>query len=267
MPISTLNRRRKCSPCIVNVGCTPSAQPAARALTDKRGFATIAHRGPRRLHPMIISLVEKGDPNAVRLAEADAYLDQNGVLWFTAQSANMIGRLDPKTGEVKLATSPTPRSNPYGLVITSTGVPFFCEFGANKLASVDPTTMAIREYAFAARRQPATANRHHARRYHLLHRLCAGLSRTLRSADRRIQGIRFALRPLVATRDQLAWPHLVSRRASASPGAVSSRPCPGGFPFALVLEEARPSGHHFRLVATQVRDRVCYCSDRRIRAF
>ena len=65
--------------------------------------------------------------------------DQNGVLWFTVQSANMVGRLDPKTGQIRLATSPTPRSNPYGLVIDSKGVPFFCEFGANKLASLDPT--------------------------------------------------------------------------------------------------------------------------------
>ena len=73
--------------------------------------------------------------------------DQNGVLWFTVQSVNMVGRLDPKTGQIRLATSPTPRSNPYGLVINSKGVPFFCEFGANKLASLDPTTMAIQEYS------------------------------------------------------------------------------------------------------------------------
>ena len=58
----------------------------------------------------------------------------------------MIGRLDPRTGQIKLVTSPTPHSNPYGMVITSKGVPFFCEFGANKLASIDPTTMKIREY-------------------------------------------------------------------------------------------------------------------------
>ena len=73
--------------------------------------------------------------------------DQSGVLWFTVQSANMIGRLDPQTAEVKLVTSPTAKSNPYGMVITSKGTPYFCEFGSNKLASIDPETMAIREYA------------------------------------------------------------------------------------------------------------------------
>ena len=72
--------------------------------------------------------------------------DKNGILWFTVQSANMVGRLDPKTGDIKLVTSPTPKSNPYGMIINSKGVPFFDEFGANKIASIDPATMAIHEY-------------------------------------------------------------------------------------------------------------------------
>ena len=72
--------------------------------------------------------------------------DPKGTLFFTLQGANMVGRLNPKTGELKLVTSPTPRSNPYGMVVTSKGVPVYCEFGANKIASVDPDTMAIKEY-------------------------------------------------------------------------------------------------------------------------
>jgi len=39
--------------------------------------------------------------------------DQSGILWFTAQNANRVGRLDPKTGEIKLLTPPTPKSRPY----------------------------------------------------------------------------------------------------------------------------------------------------------
>ena len=72
---------------------------------------------------------------------------QSGIVWFTLQQANMIGRLDPKTGEVKLVTAPTPKSRPYGLLINSKGVPVYCAFGTNKLATVDPKTMAITEYA------------------------------------------------------------------------------------------------------------------------
>jgi len=72
--------------------------------------------------------------------------DQNGVLWFTAEESSFIGRLDPKTGEIKLQPTPTPHAVPYGIVVTAQGVPFFCEFHTNKLASIDPKSMTIREY-------------------------------------------------------------------------------------------------------------------------
>lgn len=72
----------------------------------------------------------------------------DGMLFFTAQGADMIGRLDPKApdGNVKLVTVPTPRANPYGMVINSKGIPFFAEFGSNKIARIDPVTMEIHEY-------------------------------------------------------------------------------------------------------------------------
>ncbi|MBN9546524.1 MAG: cytochrome C [Alphaproteobacteria bacterium] len=79
------------------------------------------------------------DPHTLLLAP-------NGNIYFTVQGANRVGRLDPKTGEVKLVTSPTPRSNPYGMVIDSHGAPFFVEFGSNKVARLDPDTLAIHEF-------------------------------------------------------------------------------------------------------------------------
>jgi len=42
---------------------------------------------------------------------------------------------------------PTARAVPYGIVILENNTPFFCEFGTNKLAAVDPKTMTIHEYA------------------------------------------------------------------------------------------------------------------------
>ncbi len=79
------------------------------------------------------------DPHTLLLAP-------NGNIYFTVQGANRVGRLDPRTGDVKLVTSPTPRSNPYGMVIDSHGVPFFVEFGSNKVARLDPDTLAIHEF-------------------------------------------------------------------------------------------------------------------------
>src|SRR5215475_6248712 len=64
--------------------------------------------------------------------------DQSGILWFTAQNANVMGRLDPKTGEIKIIKSLTPSSRPYGLHITSKGVPVVVLFGTNKIATIDP---------------------------------------------------------------------------------------------------------------------------------
>jgi virginiamycin B lyase len=100
-----------------------------------------------KLDPSTGKIAEYRLPSPAARDPHTPLFDQSGILWFTVQSANMIGRLDPKTAEVKLVTSPTPKSNPYGMVITSKGTPYFCEFGSNKLASIDPATMAIREYA------------------------------------------------------------------------------------------------------------------------
>jgi hypothetical protein len=72
--------------------------------------------------------------------------DKEGILWFTVQQANRIGRLDPKSGEIKLVTSPTPKSRPYGMALNSKNVVFFVEFGANNVASIDSKTMEIKEY-------------------------------------------------------------------------------------------------------------------------
>src|SRR5262249_19449134 len=72
--------------------------------------------------------------------------DRHGILWFTVQQGNFIGRLDPASGAIRLVASPTPRSRPYGMALNSGNVVFLVEFGANKVASIDATTMTIREY-------------------------------------------------------------------------------------------------------------------------
>jgi virginiamycin B lyase len=80
--------------------------------------------------------------------------DSQGVLWFTFQVANMVGRLDPRTGKIDLKNAPTPNSHPYGIAINSNGIPIFCEFATNKMASINPQTMEIKEYALPERARP-----------------------------------------------------------------------------------------------------------------
>jgi virginiamycin B lyase len=75
-----------------------------------------------------------------------AVFDANGILWFTVQGGNMVGRLDPKTGKIDLKEVPTESALPYGIQINSKGIPIFCELGTNKMASINPQTLAISEY-------------------------------------------------------------------------------------------------------------------------
>jgi virginiamycin B lyase len=80
--------------------------------------------------------------------------DQQGTLWFTVQGGNFIGRLDPGTGKVVLKESLTPNSRPYGIVITSQGMPVFDLFNTNKIGTIDPKTMEIKEYVLPEGARP-----------------------------------------------------------------------------------------------------------------
>ena len=55
----------------------------------------------------------------------------------------MIGRLNPATGEIKLATVPTPKVRPYGIELSPDGVPWVACNGSNCLLKIDPQTMAV----------------------------------------------------------------------------------------------------------------------------
>jgi virginiamycin B lyase len=99
-----------------------------------------------RLDPKTGKVSEYKLPDAAARDPHTPIFDRRGTLWFTVQGGDMIGRLTPQTGEVKLAHVPTPRANPYGILVDSKGTPYFAEFGTNKIASIDPQTMAIHEH-------------------------------------------------------------------------------------------------------------------------
>jgi virginiamycin B lyase len=64
-----------------------------------------------------------------------AAFDGNGVLWFTGQSG-YYGRVDPKTGEVKVFPSPR-GAGPYGITSTPDGRIFYASLASSHIASVD----------------------------------------------------------------------------------------------------------------------------------
>jgi virginiamycin B lyase len=83
-----------------------------------------------------------------------AVFDHQGMLWFTLQTSNMVGRLDPKSGKIELKNVATPNSHPYGIAINSKGIPIFCEFATNELASINPRTMEITEHTLPEGARP-----------------------------------------------------------------------------------------------------------------
>lgn len=68
--------------------------------------------------------------------------NQTGDIWFTAQWGNAIGRLTA-TGQLDVIELPLSRSRPYGIKIDSDDRPWVVLFGTNKLATINPQTLAL----------------------------------------------------------------------------------------------------------------------------
>lgn len=135
---------------------TPQSGPHG-LVADKDGHIwytgnTKAHIG--KLNPSTGEVTEYPMPDPAARDPHTPIFDQQGILWFTVQGGNFVGRLDPTTGEIRLKPSPTPNSRPYGIVVNASGVPFFCEFGTNKLASINPETLEITEYVLPEGARP-----------------------------------------------------------------------------------------------------------------
>jgi virginiamycin B lyase len=99
-----------------------------------------------KLDPRTGAVTEYKMPDAKAEDPHTAVFDSHGMMWFTVQVGNMVGRLDPQTGKIDLKKVQTADARPYGIAVNSKGIPFFCEFGTNKMAKIDPQTMAISEY-------------------------------------------------------------------------------------------------------------------------
>jgi virginiamycin B lyase len=107
-----------------------------------------------KLDPRSGAVTEYKMPDAKAEDPHTAVFDSHGIMWFTVQVANMVGRLDPATGKIDLRKMQAADARPYGIAINSKGIPFFCEFGTNKMAKIDPQTMAITEYKLPESTRP-----------------------------------------------------------------------------------------------------------------
>jgi virginiamycin B lyase len=107
-----------------------------------------------KLNPRTGEITEYKMPDPKASDPHTPVFDQQGILWFTVQGGNFVGRLDPHTGRIDLKLVPTKDALPYGMGVNSKGIPFFCEFGTNKMAKINPKTMEITEYKLPVDTRP-----------------------------------------------------------------------------------------------------------------
>jgi virginiamycin B lyase len=84
------------------------------------------------------------DPHTLIFDEGEQHI------WFTVQGGNRVGRLTLADRNVELIEIPTARARPYGIKLAPDGTPWIVLLGTNKLASVDPETLALTEYELPA---------------------------------------------------------------------------------------------------------------------
>jgi virginiamycin B lyase len=75
----------------------------------------------------------------------DLAVDANGMVWYTAQRAGKLGRLDPATGKVDLVPLGDGAA-PHGVIIGPDGAPWVTESGRNAIVRVDPQTLGVKAW-------------------------------------------------------------------------------------------------------------------------
>lgn len=87
----------------------------------------------------------------------DVYPAPDGAIWFTAQSAGKLGRLDPRTGKSDYIAL-GPGAAPHGVIVGPDGAPWVTEGGQNAIARVDPATRAAKLFPLPRDRRDANLN-------------------------------------------------------------------------------------------------------------
>jgi virginiamycin B lyase len=76
----------------------------------------------------------------------DPLAASDGSLWYTGQMANVLGRVDPKSGKIKEYPLKTAHSGPHGLVEDKDGNIWYTGNTGALIGKLDPKTGAVSEY-------------------------------------------------------------------------------------------------------------------------
>src|SRR5215471_21305569 len=87
----------------------------------------------------------------------DVYPAPDGTVWFTAQSAGKLGRLDPRSGKSDVIAL-GPGAAPHGVIVGPDGTAWVTEGGQNAIARVDPATRAVTLFPLPRERRDENLN-------------------------------------------------------------------------------------------------------------
>src|SRR6201993_249463 len=87
----------------------------------------------------------------------DVYPAPDGSVWFTAQAAGKLGRLDPKTGRSDLIELGRGAA-PHGVIVGPDSAAWVTEGGQNAIARVDPLTREVKLFPLPKERGNANLN-------------------------------------------------------------------------------------------------------------
>jgi len=76
----------------------------------------------------------------------DPLAAHDGSLWYTGQMANVLGRVDPKTGQIKEYPLKTPHSGPHGLKEDAAGNIWYTGNTGALIGKLNPKTGEVTEY-------------------------------------------------------------------------------------------------------------------------
>jgi virginiamycin B lyase len=87
----------------------------------------------------------------------DVAVADDGLVWYTAQGSGELGRLDPRSGEVReIALGAGAR--PHGVIIGPDRAPWITDSGLNAIVRVDPASLEVRVFPLPAGRSNASLN-------------------------------------------------------------------------------------------------------------
>ncbi len=81
----------------------------------------------------------------------------DGTVWYTGQRAGVLGRLDPKTGQVERIPLGE-GSAPHGVVVGPDGAAWVTDSGLNAIVRVDPATKEVKTWPLPKERANANLN-------------------------------------------------------------------------------------------------------------